>query len=107
MNKSVRLGLGLLASIPAVNAAMALSPSEQRGLVFAKTNCAQCHSIDPAGPSPLSVAPPFRDLHERYPVEDLQESLAEGIRTGHPGMPEFVLEPDQIGDFIAFLKSLE
>lgn len=107
MNKSVRLGLGLLASIPAVNAAMALSPSEQRGLVFAKTNCAQCHSIDPVGPSPLSVAPPFRDLHERYPVEDLQESLAEGIRTGHPGMPEFVLEPDQIGDFIAFLKSLE
>lgn len=107
MNKSLRLGLGLLAAIPAVNAAMALSPSEQRGLVFAKTNCSQCHSIDPVGPSPLSEAPPFRDLHKNYPVEDLQESLAEGIRTGHPGMSEFRLEPDQIGDFIAFLKSLE
>ncbi|MEP9389152.1 cytochrome c [Mesorhizobium sp. KR9-304] len=91
----------------ALDAAMALSPSEQRGLVFAKTNCSQCHSIDPVGPSPLSLAPPFRDLHERYPVEDLQESLAEGIRTGHPSMPEFQLAPDQIGDFIAFLKSLE
>jgi mono/diheme cytochrome c family protein len=34
-------------------------------------------------------------------------SLAEGIVTGHPAMPEFRLEPDQIGDIIAYLKSLE
>jgi hypothetical protein len=27
--------------------------------------------------------------------------------TGHPAMPEFRLEPEQISDFIAFLKSLE
>jgi len=105
--KAVRLGLALLVSLTTVDAARALSPSEQRGLVFAKTNCSQCHSIDPAGPSPLALAPPFRTLHERYPVEDLEESLAEGIRTGHPSMPEFHLEPDQISDFIAFLKSLE
>ncbi|MCX7304701.1 MAG: cytochrome c [Hyphomicrobiales bacterium] len=105
--KAVRLGLTLLASLTAVDAAMALSPSEQRGLVFARANCSQCHSIDPVGPSPLAIAPPFRTLHERYPVEDLEESLAEGIRTGHPSMPEFHLDPDQITDFIAFLKSLE
>jgi len=104
---TLRLGLAILVSAGAVDAALALTPSEQRGLTFSKTNCSQCHSIDPAGPSPLSLAPPFRDLHKRYPVEDLQESLAEGIRTGHPGMPEFRLEPDQIGDFIAFLKSLQ
>ena len=106
--KSVRLGLALLLCVPTLEVAMAQkSPAEQRGLVFARTNCAQCHSIDLIGPSTLSVAPPFRDLHQRYPVEDLQESLAEGIRTGHPSMPEFRLEPDQIGDFIAFLKTLE
>ena len=83
------------------------SPAEQRGRVYARTHCMQCHSIDPVGPSPLSEAPPFRDLHRRYPVESLSEALSEGIRTGHPGMPEFKLEPDQVGDFIAFLKSLE
>lgn len=106
--KPLRLGLTLLLSFPALDAVMAQqSPSVQRGMVFARTNCAQCHSIDPVGPSPLSVAPPFRDLHKRYPVESLEESLAEGIRTGHPSMPEFRLEPDQIGDLIAFLKSLE
>lgn len=76
-------------------------------MVFARTTCAQCHSIDRVGASPLSVAPPFRDLHKLYPVETLEEALAEGIRTGHPSMPEFRLAPDQIGDLIAFLKSLE
>jgi cytochrome c len=85
----------------------ALSPAAQRGLVFVRTHCAKCHSVDRAGPSPLSVAPPFRTLHERYPVESLQESLAEGIVTGHPSMPEFQLDPGQVGDVIAYLKSLE
>ena len=37
----------------------------------------------------------------------LQEALGEGIVTGHPTMPEFRLDPDQVGDFIEFLKSLE
>ena len=59
--------------------------------------------VEPSG----AMAPPFRSLHERYPVENLQESLAEGIVTGHPSMPEFRLDPDQITDVIAYLKTLE
>jgi cytochrome c len=85
----------------------ALSPPAQRGLVFVRTHCAKCHSIDRVSQSPLSAAPPFRRLHERYPVETLQESLAEGIVTGHPSMPEFQLDPGQVNDVIAYLKSLE
>jgi cytochrome c len=85
----------------------AKAQSVQRGAEFARANCARCHSIERSGSSPFSPAPPFRTLHERYPVETLEEALAEGIFTGHPAMPEFVLEPAQIGDFIAFLKSLE
>ena len=81
--------------------------SAQRGLIFARTNCARCHSIDAVSPSPLKIAPAFRTLHERYPVEQLEEPLAEGIVTGHPSMPEFQLDPGQIADFIAFLKTLE
>jgi mono/diheme cytochrome c family protein len=90
-----------------VTQALALSPAEQRGRAFARTNCAKCHSIDRFTPSPLKIAPPFRTLHEHYEVETLAEALAEGISTGHPTMPEFQLEPDQINDFVAFLKSLE
>ena len=87
--------------------AMAASPAEQRGKVFARTNCAKCHSIDRATPSPLKIAPPFRTLHRRYPVDTLAEAFAEGIYTGHPTMPEFRLDPDQINDLIAYLKTLE
>ena len=87
--------------------ALAASPAEQRGKTFAQNNCARCHSIDRATESPLKIAPPFRTLHTRYPIESLQEALAEGIVTGHPTMPEFQLDPDQIHDLLAFLKTLE
>jgi cytochrome c len=83
------------------------SPAAQRGLTFVRTNCAQCHSVDRVSASPLKIAPPMRTLHERYPVENLAESLAEGIRTGHPSMPEFKLDPGQVADVIAYLKTLE
>ena len=69
--------------------ALAMSPAEQRGKTFAVTNCARCHSVDRVTQSPLKIAPPFRTLHLRYPIENLGEALAEGISTGHPTMPEF------------------
>jgi cytochrome c len=87
--------------------ALAASPSEERGKTFALNNCARCHSIDRVTQSPLKIAPPFRTLHKRYPVETLAEALAEGIQTGHPTMPEFRLDPDQIHDLLSYLKSLE
>jgi hypothetical protein len=59
------------------------------------------------GESPLRIAPPFRTLHQRYPVESLVEALSEGIVTGHPSMPEFRLDVAQIGDLIAYLHTLE
>jgi mono/diheme cytochrome c family protein len=82
----------------------AQDPSSQRGQAFAQANCARCHAVGPSGESPLPKAPPFRTLHQ---VEDLAESLAEGIRTAHPAMPEFELEQQQILDLISYLKSLE
>jgi len=87
--------------------ASAQTPSAQRGLVFVRTHCAHCHAIDRVSPSPLPVAPPLRALHVRYPVEHLAEAFAEGIRTGHPTMPEFRLDPGQIADLISYLKTLE
>ena len=85
--------------------AAALEPRAQRGFDLARANCARCHAIGHAGESPLKEAPPFRTLHRRYPVEDLAESLTEGITTGHPTMPEFRLDPGQASDLIAYLKS--
>ena len=97
------IGLTFIALTPS----LAASPDEQRGKTFALNNCARCHAIDRVSQSPLRIAPPFRTLHKRYPVESLAESLAEGIQTGHPTMPEFQLDPDQIHDLLSYLKTLE
>ncbi|UPJ48131.1 cytochrome c [Bradyrhizobium sp. 200] len=91
----------------ALTPALAASPDEQRGKTFALNNCARCHAVDRVGQSPLKIAPPFRILHKRYPIDNLAESLAEGIQTGHPTMPEFQLDPDQIHDLLSYLKTLE
>jgi mono/diheme cytochrome c family protein len=98
----------LISIVPdAARSETALSPEAQRGLAIVRANCARCHAVEKVGSSPLKAAPPFRTLHSRYPVESLEESLAEGIVTGHPAMPEFQFDPDQVGDVIAYLKSLE
>src|SRR6186713_3677315 len=97
------MSLVFLFSIPA----LALEPAEQRGLTFVTANCISCHAVDRVSPSPLGIAPPFRTLHTKYPVENLAEALAEGIMTGHPTMPQFKLDPGEIGDVIAYLKTLE
>lgn len=96
-----------LVALILTTSALAASPAEQRGKTFALTNCARCHSIDRVTRSPLEIAPPFRILHKRYPIESLAEALAEGITTGHPTMPEFQLDPDQINDLLSYMKSLE
>lgn len=98
----------MLASVCAATAmAQQEEPALQRGRMFTQNNCASCHSIDRITASPLAIAPPFRDLHKKYPIEDLAEAFAEGISTGHPTMPQFRLDPGQIGDLLAFMKSLE
>lgn len=78
-----------------------------RGLTIATENCSLCHAVGATGVSPRDGAPLFRALSARYPLNFLEEALAEGIMTGHNEMPEFVLEPGQIADLIAYLQSIQ
>jgi mono/diheme cytochrome c family protein len=78
-----------------------------RGRLLLATNCSRCHAIDRTGKSPHPQAPPFRILGQRYPIESLAESLAEGLFTGHPDMPEFVFEVDDIRAILAYLESIQ
>lgn len=104
-NLATRSMVGLLTAV--CSASPCLASNAEQGKRLALTYCAKCHATDKVSPSPLKIAPPLRTLHQRYPVETLEEALAEGIVTGHPSMPEFRFDGDQIGDFIAFLKTLE
>ncbi|MFX8373894.1 cytochrome c, partial [Acinetobacter baumannii] len=66
------------------------------GRAILEANCARCHAVGLTGESPLAKAPAFRTLKKRYPIESLAEALAEGIVTGHPGMPQFTFSPSEI-----------
>ena len=83
----------VLVTLLTVTPALAASPAEQRGKAYAHSHCARCHAIDRVSRSPLEIAPPFRTLHLRYPIETLGEALAEGIYTGHAEMPESRTQP--------------
>jgi mono/diheme cytochrome c family protein len=96
-----------LVALMLLTPALAAPSDVQRGRAYASRHCGRCHAIDLGSKSRLKTAPPFRTLHTRYPVEALAESLAEGIATGHPAMPEAELNPDQIHDLLTFLKTLE
>ena len=78
-----------------------------RGEALLNANCARCHAIGRSGASPHPEAPPFRTLSRKFKIDGLAEALAEGIFTGHPDMPEFVFEPDEVGAIIAYLKSIQ
>ena len=54
----------------------------------------------------MALAPPFRVLPQRYPVDHLAEALAEGIVVGHPLMPEFTFDPPEIDALLTYIESL-
>jgi len=81
--------------------------AEARGEALLSRHCAMCHAIGRSGTSPHAVAPPFRMLAQRYPIESLEESLGEGLMSGHPDMPEFSFPPRDVGAIIRYLRSIQ
>ena len=100
--------LGMLA-IGLAGPAMAekVSRDARRGEALLTNNCARCHAVGRSGASAHPQAPPFRTLSRKFKIEGLAEALAEGIFTGHPDMPEFVFEADEVGAIIDYLKSIQ
>jgi mono/diheme cytochrome c family protein len=85
----------------------AIAQNLKRGEELLTRNCASCHAVGRNGESPQKLAPPFRDLGQRYPIESLEEALGEGIMSGHPDMPEFTFDAKDVGAIITYLKSIQ
>jgi mono/diheme cytochrome c family protein len=99
--------LGLFALLAVGGGGAAAQPSvAARGEAIAQRHCARCHAIGRTGESPMGLAPAFRDLSKRYPIENLAEALAEGIVTGHPAMPRFTFEPREIDALLTYIDGL-
>jgi len=82
------------------------SPNIAAGKKMAEKLCSRCHSVTKTGKSPNPKAPPFRTFASKWPVEDLEEALAEGIVVGEHIMPEFEFDPEQITNLLGFIKDL-
>ncbi len=77
------------------------------GRSLAEKLCAGCHAIGLKDESAMKAAPPFRTFSEKWPLEALEEALAEGIVPGHPDMPEFKLPPADVGALITYMHTLQ
>lgn len=101
--------MGLIADPPALAATPPadLTAAALRGETAVRRRCSACHAVAADDLSPNPDAPPLREIPARYPVDSLEEALAEGIIVAHDSpMPAFVLEPDEIADVIAYLREL-
>jgi cytochrome c len=99
-----------IAFVPfAINRSQVADKSVARGHALAVEYCSRCHAVEPGKKSPVADAPPFYTFAQRWPLDDLEESLAEGIMVGHEKypMPVFQFDADQIHDFIAYLKTIQ
>lgn len=106
---SQRLGCVATVTIMAVIAVgqTAAAQGPKHGEELLVKNCASCHAVGRNGESSNKLAPPFRTLGQRYPIESLEESLGEGIMSGHPDMPEFKFDAKDVDAIIVYLKSIQ
>jgi len=86
--------------------ALAQDPA-RHGRTLLKEFCADCHAIGKTGKSPLRGAPPFRILGRSFDLDQFARQLERGISAGHPDMPEFKFDADDVGAIIAYLKSIQ
>lgn len=104
----MKAGPAIVVAAFAVTAPMQLAAAEdlKRGEALLARECGSCHALG-SGESRDKTAPAFYTLGRRYPVENLEEALGEGFMSGHPAMPEFTFDGDDVGDIIAYLKSIQ
>jgi len=100
-------GLAYLSLCFALPAEAAEKSLIDKGEALVSKNCSPCHAIGKEGDSPHKEAPPFRTLSAKYPIDDLAESLAEGIVSGHPDMPIFVFSPHDVEAIIQYMESIQ
>ncbi|MGL4395204.1 MAG: c-type cytochrome [Hyphomicrobium sp.] len=77
------------------------------GKALLSKTCSWCHAIARDDKSRHGKAAPFREIVHRYPLDNLEEALAEGIISGHPDMPEFKYTPAEIDAILAYLETLK
>lgn len=96
----------LIVMLPALAAAQPAPAA--RGLALARRDCGMCHALDMASPSRNAQAPPFRDLHKRFVVKDLDAGRLTALIGRHKErMPRFRLTPSEAAALVAYIQSVQ
>ena len=95
-----------LLAVCATSAHAERSP-EDRGEVLMSRHCAMCHAIGRSGTSPDSKAPPLRALTQRGLFGSLESSFEKGSLSGHPQMPEFSFQQQDVSAILRYLMSIQ
>jgi mono/diheme cytochrome c family protein len=93
--------------IAASAAALAADRLGARGRSVLMRLCSDCHAVGRTGRSPHVLAPPFRDIGQRYDIDDLVERLRTGFTAPHPDMPTFSLTPADAQAVKAYLYDIQ
>jgi cytochrome c len=94
----------LLAASPSLAQDQAAKIAEGKRL--AEVNCMRCHNIEAQGESPLTDAPPFREIALNYDEMELVDGFMEGLAVRHPLMPDWDVTEPQAEELAAFVMSL-
>lgn len=78
----------------------------QRGLAYARENCARCHAVErDAISSQMPGLATFSTIANTPGMTGL--ALAVWLQSTHREMPNFVIPPDDRNDLIAYILSLK
>jgi mono/diheme cytochrome c family protein len=76
------------------------------GKAILEKNCGRCHAIEATGASPLPQAPPLREVYLRFPIEELEVGLAEGMGSRHRDMPQIQFSAEDVAAILTYLGSI-
>jgi cytochrome c len=106
------VGVKLAIIVPAAVAVLAAAGvhaqtvSADKGHRLVQRDCAMCHAVERTGGSPIPGAPPFRDLHLIFPLNQLAQALTEGTIASHPPSP-YRLSARDIADIVRYVNSVQ
>lgn len=99
--------IGATLSVLSVDTAVPTGAEEpNRGQQIAVQRCGVCHATDATSPSPQKITPPFRELHQRFPIDMLVEAVNTGVVSGHDEMPMFQFSMEDAQALVGYIDSL-
>jgi mono/diheme cytochrome c family protein len=78
----------------------------EAGAAYAEQVCAACHAVLANEQiSPLAEAPTFQSVADTPGMTEM--ALTVWLQSSHPTMPNIVLNPDDLRNVVAYIRSLE